>query len=98
MKVVAKRPRKKLPAVPTLGGSEMLQNWRRSKQPIVLRVNDELILSVDDDRSVHLLAQLVERLETIAAIRDGLKDVDEGRTVSLEDFQAKARTKHGIPH
>ena len=77
--------------------SDLVTKWRQSKQPIVVRINDDLLVKVDDDRSVHLLAHLVERLDSIAAIRDGLDDVDAGRQIGFEDFQAKARAKHGLP-
>jgi predicted transcriptional regulator len=42
------------------------------------------------------LAQWRERQETVAAIQEGLADVDAGRTKSLEEFDADFRKRHGI--
>jgi predicted transcriptional regulator len=38
-----------------------------------------------------------ERQETIEAIRQGLKDADEGRTVPVEEVLAELRKKHKLP-
>ena len=36
------------------------------------------------------------RAETVAAIRRGMKDAEEGRMMPLEDAAAKLRAKHGF--
>lgn len=36
------------------------------------------------------------RLETVKEIEQGLADVKEGRTVSLEEFEARMRRKYNI--
>ena len=38
-----------------------------------------------------------DRDETLAAIEEGLKDVDEGRVRPFEDFDREFRQKHGLP-
>jgi predicted transcriptional regulator len=38
-----------------------------------------------------------EREETLAAIRQGLKDADEGRVRPLEEFDREFRQKQGLP-
>ena len=98
MKTQAKRARKKTLVVQTSHSAQLVKQWRRMQQAIVLRVNDGMVLQVNDERSVHMLAHLVERLESIAAIQQGLDDVNQGRTMSFDEFQAKARAKHGLPH
>ncbi len=37
-----------------------------------------------------------ERMETLAAIREGLADIEAGRTISLEDFRREFSAKHGL--
>ncbi len=37
-----------------------------------------------------------EREETLAAIREGLRDADEGRVRPFEEFDREFRRKHGI--
>jgi hypothetical protein len=43
-----------------------------------------------------VLARWREQQETLAAIREGLADIEAGRTVSLEDFDSEFRQRHGI--
>jgi predicted transcriptional regulator len=38
-----------------------------------------------------------ERQETLEAIRQGLKDVDEGRSYPVEEVLAELRRKHNLP-
>jgi hypothetical protein len=42
------------------------------------------------------LAQWREQQETIAAIQEGLVDVEAGRTKSLDEFDRGFRERHGI--
>ena len=42
------------------------------------------------------LAHWREREETLAAIREGLADVEAGRTIPLEDFDRDFRQRHDI--
>ena len=42
-------------------------------------------------------ADLLERAETIDAIRDGLTSVRQGKTMSLDQFDRKMRKKMGAP-
>lgn len=37
-----------------------------------------------------------EREETLAAIREGLADIEAGRTISIEEFKREFSLKHGI--
>jgi len=37
-----------------------------------------------------------ERQESLGAIRDGMADVDAGRTKSLEEFDRDFRLRHGL--
>ena len=66
------------------------------KTPLVLTVNGRAALVVQDAESYQLLLERLERAETIAAIRRGRKDAEEGRMISLGAAAAKLRAKHGI--
>ena len=66
------------------------------KTPLVLTVNGRAALVVQDAESYQLLLERLERAETIAAIRRGRKDAEEGRIISLDAAAAKLRAKHGI--
>jgi predicted transcriptional regulator len=43
------------------------------------------------------LALWRERQETVQAIREGLADVEAGRTKQLDDFLSDFQARHGIP-
>jgi predicted transcriptional regulator len=43
------------------------------------------------------LAQWRERSETIAAVEEGMRAVDQGRTKPLDEFAADFRHRHGLP-
>lgn len=66
------------------------------KTPLVLTVNGRAALVVQDAESYQLLLERLEHAETIAAIRLGRKDAEEGRMISLDAAAAKLRAKHGL--
>jgi hypothetical protein len=65
-------------------------------QPITLRIDDRPPLVVKDERACRLLWELVDRIETIEAVREGLEQVRQGRTTPLEELDRTLRKKHGI--
>lgn len=74
-----------------------MQQLKETGQPIVLTVNGKAELVVQDAESYQKLLELVERLETIAAIREGLEDMKNGHTRSAEEVFEEIRQKYGIP-
>lgn len=77
--------------------AEFMQQLKETGQPIVLTVNGKAELVVQDAESYQKLLELVERLETIAAIREGLEDMKNGRTRPAEEVFEELRQKYGIP-
>ena len=69
---------------------------KENKTPLVLTVNERAELVVQDAGSYQVLLERLERAETIAPIRRGMKDAEEGRMMPLKDAAAKLRTKHGF--
>ena len=69
---------------------------KEKKTPLVLTVNGRAELVVQDAESYQLLLERLERAETVAAIRRGMKDAEEGRMIPLKDAAAKLRAKHGL--
>ena len=76
---------------------EFIRELRKAGQPVVLTINGNAELVVEDAGSLQKLLELVDRLETIEAIREGMKDLEEGRGLTLEEFKEQVRKKHGIP-
>jgi predicted transcriptional regulator len=63
---------------------------------VTLRVDDRPPLVIKDARAYQLLWELVDRIEAIEAVREGLEQVEEGRTLPLEELDRRLRKKHGI--
>ena len=76
--------------------SKFIQKMKKTGDPIVLTVNGKAELVVQDAASYQKLLDAMEYLEAIAGIKEGLDDVNSGRTRSLAEFQQAMRQKHGI--
>ena len=76
---------------------EFLDQMEKTGAPMVLTLNGKAKVVVQEATSYQRMLDLLERAETIEAIRQGLEDVKAGRTVSLEQFDKTMRTKHCIP-
>jgi hypothetical protein len=96
MKATSKQIAKKRRVARRLDHLDWLEQWRQNRRPVTIKINDTLSYHIEDEASIERLAHLVERLEGITAIRAGLKDVEQGRTISFEEFQDQARAKHGL--
>ncbi|MBD2213542.1 type II toxin-antitoxin system Phd/YefM family antitoxin [Nostoc linckia FACHB-104] len=75
---------------------EFIQQMKQTGKPVVLTVNGKAEVVVQDAESYQKLLDTLERLETIAGIKQGLDDVEAGRTMSLSDFEQEMRQKDGI--
>lgn len=65
-------------------------------RPITLRIDDLPPITVDDAGGRRLLWQLVEHTETLAAVREGMEQVRQGRAMPLDKLDRDLRKKHGL--
>jgi hypothetical protein len=77
--------------------AQYVDRMEREGRPITLRVDDRPPLTIKDERAYQMLWELIDRIETLEAVREGLRQVEEGRTIPLEEFDRRLRKKHGIP-
>ena len=75
---------------------EYVGRLKENKIPLVLTVNGRAELVVQDAESYQLILERLDRAETVAAIRRGIQDAEEGRMIPLKDAAAKIRAKHGL--
>lgn len=65
-----------------------------------IRVEDEetreVYFIIDDDTHKRAMKALRQQ-EDLAAIQEGVKDMEEGRVVPFEDIDARIRDKLGVP-
>ena len=69
---------------------------KQTRKPVMLTVNGKAELVVQDAESYQKLLDMLEQLETIAGIKQGLEDVDAGRTRPLAEFEQEMQQKYGI--
>ncbi len=66
------------------------------KNPLVLTVNGRAELVVQDAESYQALLDRLDRAETVAAIRQGMKQIERGEGISLKQAERRLRKKHGF--
>jgi PHD/YefM family antitoxin component YafN of YafNO toxin-antitoxin module len=64
---------------------KFLRQLKASGHPLVLTINGKAELVVQDARSYQKLLDLTERLETIAAVKEGLASIDRGEGRSIDE-------------
>ncbi|HXT58147.1 MAG TPA: type II toxin-antitoxin system Phd/YefM family antitoxin [Pirellulales bacterium] len=75
---------------------EFLRQLKDTGEPVVLTINGKAELVVQDAASYQRLLDLAEAAKVVEGISQGLEDMKAGRTISLDDFKAHVRKKHGI--
>jgi len=75
---------------------QLLQQLKETGESVVITINGKAEFIVQDATSYQQLMDLVERLDAIEAIREGFKDAEEGRVVSLDAAMEMVRKKHGL--
>jgi len=66
---------------------------KKSGNPLVLTVNGKAEIIVQDAKSYQRMLELLDRAETIEAVREGLASVRQGKTMSLDEFDKEMRKK-----
>jgi prevent-host-death family protein len=72
---------------------EFLEQLEKTGEPVVLTLNGRAKVVVQDAASYQKLMEQLERAETVAAIRDGIKAANEGRVMSLDEFNRRMQRK-----
>jgi len=76
---------------------EFIRQLKETGTPVVLTVNGKAELVVQDAAAYQKLIELVDRLETIEAIRRGIESVNRGEGRPAEEFFAEMERKYNIP-
>ncbi len=69
---------------------------KRKNTALVLTVNGRAELIVQNAESYQQLLDRLERAETIAAIREGMKQFERGEGIPLQQAERRLRKKHGF--
>lgn len=76
---------------------KFMQQMKETGEPVVLTVNGRAELVVQDADAYQKLLVEVDRLHALEGIKRGLDDVNNGRTLSLDEFDAQMRGRYDIP-
>jgi len=74
-----------------------MKQLKKSRRPLVLTVKGKAEAVVQDAESYQRLLDLAARADVHEAIRQGLADVEPGRTRPAREVFEKIRYRHGIP-
>ncbi|MBE9082839.1 type II toxin-antitoxin system Phd/YefM family antitoxin [Tolypothrix sp. LEGE 11397] len=69
---------------------------QESKKPLVLTVNGEAQLVVQDAKAYQNLLDRLEYMETVAALKEGIHQIEAGQGVSAKEALQALRKKHDI--
>jgi prevent-host-death family protein len=69
---------------------------KENKTPLVLTVNGRAELVVQDAESYQLILERLDRAETLASIRRGIEQFDEGQGIPADEAEERLRKKHGF--
>ncbi|MGH9898195.1 MAG: type II toxin-antitoxin system Phd/YefM family antitoxin [Pyrinomonadaceae bacterium] len=75
---------------------DFIEQLEKTGAPVVLTINGRAKLIVQDAESYQRMLELLDRAETVEAIREGLASVKQGKTMSLDQFDKGMRKKFRI--
>ena len=75
---------------------EYVSRLKEKRSPLVLTVNGRAEVVVQDAASYQELLDRLERAETLAAIRQGIEQIDRGQGMPLKEAEKQLRKKHGF--
>ncbi|MCL1475939.1 type II toxin-antitoxin system Phd/YefM family antitoxin [Argonema antarcticum] len=75
---------------------QYIQRTKETQQPLVLTVNGKAEVVVQDALAYQKLLDRLEYAESVAAIRKGIEEFEQGKGRSAREALEKLRTKHGI--
>ena len=73
--------------------TEYVKKIKKSGNPLVLTVNGKAEIVVQDAESYQRMLEVLDRAETIEALREGLESVRRGKTMSLDQFDKEMRKR-----
>jgi predicted transcriptional regulator len=77
--------------------AQYVDRMEREGRPITLRVDDRAALTITDERAYQMLWELIDRIETIEAVREGLRQMERGEGRPAEEVLEEIRKKHHLP-
>lgn len=73
-----------------------IQDLKESREPVLITVNGKVEAVLLDPVTFQEMEAKAEREKFIAALREGMKDIEEGRTLPIDEAFAALEAKHGF--
>jgi PHD/YefM family antitoxin component YafN of YafNO toxin-antitoxin module len=73
-----------------------IEGLNKTKEPLLITVNGKVQAVLVDPVTFQEMEARAEKQRFISALREGLNDIDEGRTRSLDEVVADIRAKHDL--
>ncbi|HEY3782877.1 MAG TPA: type II toxin-antitoxin system Phd/YefM family antitoxin [Fimbriimonadaceae bacterium] len=73
-----------------------IEGLNKSHEPVLLTVNGKVQAVLVDPVSYQKMEETAQREKFIAALKEGLEDIDSGRTRPLEAVYADMKAKYGL--
>ena len=77
--------------------NDLIRQMKETGQPVVLTVNGKAEIVVQDAKAYQRLMEIVDRIELIEALKEGLDDVKNGQTRPAREALEELRIKHALP-
>ncbi len=77
--------------------AQFLKQLKKTKRPVVLTINGKAEAIVQDAEAYQRLLDIAARADVYEAIRQGLDDIDHGRTRPAREVLDELRRRYGIP-
>jgi prevent-host-death family protein len=76
--------------------NQYVKRLKKSRSPLILTVNGKAELVVVDAKSFQAILAKIEYVETVEAIKEGIKSFENGEGRPAREALAELRKKHGI--
>jgi prevent-host-death family protein len=76
---------------------DFMKQLKKSKRPVVLTVKGKAAAIVQDAEAYQRLLDIAARADAEEGVRQGLRDVKEGKVRSAREFFGEFEAKHGLP-
>jgi len=77
--------------------AEIMRHLKETKRPVVLTVNGKAAAVVQDAEAYQRLLDIAAEASAAEGIRQGLEDMENGRTRPAREVFEEMRAEYGIP-
>ena len=73
-----------------------IEGLNQTHEPLLLTVNGQVQAVMLDPQTFQAFENFLEQEKFVAALQEGARDMEEGRTNLMEDVKAQLKAKYGV--